>query len=102
MNNNWIAWVIVALAFNGFCYWNYTQKNPQKVVYENKQEHEYQLIQLGNFRRDHFMLDKKTGRVWECICGHEEDKSGECRRMVWREMPILDKKGTSLRRDHEQ
>lgn len=30
--------------------------------------HDYQLIQLGEFRQDQYLLDKKTGRTWTNGC----------------------------------
>ena len=31
-------------------------------------EHAFELVQLGQFRRDQFLVDKKTRRVWERSC----------------------------------
>ena len=35
------------------------------------EKHDFQLIQLGNFRRDQFLVDKTTGRVWVSTCTGE-------------------------------
>lgn len=42
-----------------------------------RDQHEFELVQLGAMRRDQFLLDKKTGRVWEKIC-HGEVKGPDC------------------------
>ena len=49
-------------------------------------EHDYQLIQLGEFRRDQFLLDKKTGLTWRPVCDGEF-KEGNCTgSMRWQKM----------------
>lgn len=42
-----------------------------------KEDHEYQLVQLGEFRRDQFLIDKKTGRTWVNFCAGEA-KGPDC------------------------
>lgn len=48
----------------------------------------YQLVQLGEFRRDQFLVDQATGRVWRRVC--TGGVSGvECDGMlVWDEMYV--------------
>ena len=49
------------------------------------QTHDYQLIQLGDFRRDQFLIDKKTGRTWIAVCVGES-KGSDCEGdLVWQE-----------------
>jgi hypothetical protein len=36
----------------------------------------FQIIQPGDTRRDLFLLDTQTGRVWRSACYHWEDKAG--------------------------
>lgn len=53
------------------------------VIERNK--HEYQLIQLGEYRRDQYLLDKKTGRTWVSVCTGES-KNGDCTAdIMWQE-----------------
>jgi|SRR6185312_5257293 len=52
------------------------------------EDHEFQLIQLGEMRRDQFLLDKKTGRVWTEVCTGQivgPDCKGQ---LVWQEMQV--------------
>lgn len=50
------------------------QKLPPKVSQPKlppiatPEPHEFQLIQLGELRRDQFLLDKQSGRVWVSVC----------------------------------
>lgn len=55
------------------------------------ERYDFQLIQLGEMNRSQFLLDKKTGRVWQHVCDGEVDKIGGCDGiMVWSEMYISD------------
>jgi hypothetical protein len=56
---------------------------PPKVA-----KHDFQLTQLGEFRRDQFLVDKSTGRVWQSVC--TGDVSGpDCKGMlIWDEMYV--------------
>lgn len=31
-------------------------------------KHDYQMVQLGDMRRDQFLIDKETGRIWVKTC----------------------------------
>jgi len=47
---------------------------------------EYQLVQLGEMRRDQFLLDKKTGRIWTSVC-FGKTSGADCDGLViWQEM----------------
>lgn len=49
------------------------------------QTHEYQLVQLSDFRRDQYLIDKKTGRTWVNICMGEV-KGADCDgEILWQE-----------------
>ena len=51
-------------------------------------EHDFQLVQLGEFRRDQFLVDKRTGRVWQSICTGEA-AGPDCKGMlIWDEMYV--------------
>ena len=43
-------------------------QTPRPDVAPAPPEHAFEIVQLGTFRRDQFLIDKKTGRVWEKIC----------------------------------
>jgi hypothetical protein len=48
----------------------------------------FQLVQLGELRRDQFLLDGKTGRVWVRVCSGVM-QGGECSgQMLWEEMCV--------------
>ena len=48
----------------------------------------FQLVQLGDFRRDHFLVDADTGRVWQSVCSGDV-KNGDCDgTMIWLEMCV--------------
>ena len=51
-------------------------------------EHDFQLVQLGDFRRDQFLVDKSTGRVWQSICSGPTS-GPDCNGMlIWDEMYV--------------
>ena len=51
-------------------------------------KHGFQLVQLGDFRRDQFLLDTDSGRIWESVCAGNV-KDGDCDGvMVWSEMCV--------------
>jgi|SRR6185312_17200174 len=57
----------------------------QAPFHEN---HEFQLIQLGEMRRDQFLLDKKTGRVWTEVCTGQV-AGPDCKgQLVWQGMQV--------------
>ena len=59
---------------------------PPAPVASPTQEHNFELVQLGDFRRDQFLFDRKTGRIWQSICSG--DTSGpDCNGLlIWKEM----------------
>ena len=53
-----------------------------------KETHDFQLVQLGTFRRDQFLFDKSTGRVWQSTCAGEVS-GPDCQGMlIWDEMYV--------------
>jgi hypothetical protein len=58
------------------------------ITYNGKASTEYHLVQLGEMRRDQFLIDKKSGRIWENICLGEVDGS-DCKGLgIWEEMYV--------------
>lgn len=52
--------------------------------------YDFELVQLGEMNRNQFLLDKKTGRVWQKVCDGEI-KQFECEgTMIWEEMYVDD------------
>lgn len=49
---------------------------------------DFRLIQLGTFRRDQFLVDRTSGRVWQVVCNGKLDKNKmDCDGMfIWDEM----------------
>lgn len=46
----------------------------------------FEIVQLGSFRADQFLLDKSTGRIWQSACAGTPEV-GDCKgMMVWQEM----------------
>lgn len=59
-------------------------------------EHDFQLIQLGEMRRDQFLLDRKTGRTWKSICVGEVSGADCNGRMVWEQQPAIGLNGYTI------
>lgn len=79
-----LAALLAAASFAGFTPSTHKWNNQHMLI--PNAEHDFQLIQLGEFRRDQFLLDRKTGRVWQPVCSGKStgpDCAGE---MVWVEM----------------
>ena len=60
-----------------FSYYQRMKKLNEITVVKNQKMHDYQLIQLGDFRRDQFLIDKNTGRVWNKVCSGDV-KGADC------------------------
>lgn len=43
----------------------------------------FQMVQLGTFRRDQFMIDTATGRIWSKTCLVSEKSSVDCSYVGW-------------------
>ena len=49
---------------------------------------DFQLVQLGEFRRDQFLIDRSSGRVWQSVCSGEVS-GPDCKGMlIWDEMYV--------------
>jgi hypothetical protein len=49
---------------------------------------EFQVVQLGEFRRDQFLLDRRSGRIWHSVCSGEVS-GPDCKGMlIWDEMYV--------------
>ena len=46
----------------------------------------FQLVQLSAMRRDQYLIDTQTGRIWNNVCA--ELKGEECVQNVWQEMHV--------------
>lgn len=47
----------------------------------------FQLIQLSDFRRDQYLLDTQTGRLWSNVCS--VSKGEDCQYYVWTEQDVV-------------
>ena len=48
----------------------------------------FEIVQLGEFRRDQFLVDKDSGHVWQSVCSGQV-VDGDCKgMMVWDEMCV--------------
>lgn len=46
----------------------------------------YDVVQLGQYRRDQFLIDRRSGRIWQSVCSGEVS-GPDCKGMqVWEEM----------------
>lgn len=52
----------------------------------------YQLLQLGSMRRDQFLLDTATGKLWSSVCGYKKKGSDgpDCEYSLWEPQDIID------------
>ncbi len=64
---------------------------PQSVVAQPPAafpEHSFQLVQLGEMRRDQFLYDKRTGRIWNSVCTGQVSGANCSGMLVWQEMYV--------------
>ena len=48
----------------------------------------FQLVQLGEFRRDHYLVNRDSGAVWNRVCSGQV-KDDECNGpLIWQEMCV--------------
>jgi hypothetical protein len=47
----------------------------------------FQLIQLSDFRRDQYLLDTQTGKMWTKVCYHGD--ASECSVSAWTPQDII-------------
>lgn len=59
----------------------------------------YQLMQLGTMRRDQYLLDTQTGRIWQSTCYYSKSDTGnDCDVQGFGEVTVIktDKDFTSI------
>lgn len=64
---------------------------PQSVVAQPPAafpEHSFQLVQLGEMRRDQFLYDKRTGRIWTSVCTGQVSGANCSGMLIWQEMYV--------------
>jgi hypothetical protein len=67
---------------------NAAHENQMPLQAQGSVKHDFQLVQLGDFRRDQFLVDKSTGRVWQSLCSGEV-AGPDCKGMlIWDEMYV--------------
>jgi hypothetical protein len=49
---------------------------------------DFHLVQLGTFRRDQFLVDNRTGRVWTSICMGKTSGADCSGSLMWEEMYV--------------
>ena len=49
----------------------------------------FQLVQLGSMRRDQFLLDTHTGKIWRSVCYLPSDTSDDCSVDAWDPADII-------------
>ena len=61
---------------------------PLPSAAQDPTKHDVQLVQLSDFRRDQFLVDKSTGRVWTNVCSGPTS-GPDCNGMlIWQEMYV--------------
>jgi hypothetical protein len=53
-------------------------------------QHDFQLVQLGQMRRDQFLIDRRTGRIWVSVCSGKNNGPDCMGMMIWDEMYVRD------------
>ena len=48
----------------------------------------FELVQLGNMRRDQFLVDQKTGRIWQSACMGNVSGADCTGMVIWQEMYV--------------
>lgn len=48
----------------------------------------FELVQLGSFRRDQFLVDQKTGRIWQSSCLGNVSGADCSGMLIWQEMYV--------------
>lgn len=58
---------------------------------KDESQNDFQLIQLGEFRRDQFLLNKKTGQIWRSVCAVSDTKNPtDCAYNAWIKADVED------------
>ena len=48
----------------------------------------FELVQLGEFRRDHYLVNRDTGAIWNRVCSGEAKDDGCDGPLIWQEMCV--------------
>jgi hypothetical protein len=48
----------------------------------------FQMIQLGEFRRDQFLVNRDSGRVWQSVCAGKASGADCDGMLIWQEMYV--------------
>jgi hypothetical protein len=80
------AALIVAGSFAGFVVYHFSTGNKTQVIETSQSD--FQLVQLGQMRRDQFLIDRRTGRVWSSVCSGKTSGADCDGMIVWEEMYV--------------
>ena len=51
----------------------------------------FEVVQLGSFRKDQLLIDKKTGQMWQPVCMFSKSKdTTDCDYTAWKKIDIED------------
>lgn len=81
-----LASMLFAATYAHLIPWHQNRVHPWETA--PKVEHSFELVQLGQFRRDQFLYDKRTGRVWQSSCVGKVNGPDCGGMMVWDEMYV--------------
>lgn len=62
----------------------------QKKSNTSTQNGRFQLIQLSDFRRDQYLVDTQTGKMWQKSCFISSSDSSECAYGPWMTVDVED------------
>ena len=81
-----LAALIVAGSVAGFVVYYFSPAN--KAPVNETPQSDFQVVQLGQFRRDQFLLDRRSGRIWTAVCSGKAS-GADCEGMlIWAEMYV--------------
>lgn len=71
---------MLTIAFALFCNFSFAEMGPQPSKTTGGR---FQLIQLSSARRDQFMIDTQTGKIWSKVCLSGGTPDGGCDLDAW-------------------
>jgi hypothetical protein len=80
------AALIAAGSIAGFVVYHFSSGNKPQVIETSQSD--FQIVQLGQMRRDQFLIDRRTGRVWTNVCSGKVSGADCNGMMVWEEMYV--------------
>ncbi len=84
-----VSLIIISASIFIYCYGYYSKIQHLIHSASVNEEHDYLLVQLGEMRRDQYLIDKKTGRNWINICAGEI-KGFDCDgSLIWEERMVV-------------